>query len=50
MHQPPAEVSMGLMAVFIRTVHLLRVNKTGNVRTDILLRCLLATIVAVEKQ
>jgi hypothetical protein len=50
MHQPTAEVSMGLMVLFIRTVHLPKVNKTGNVRTNALFKCLLATIVAVEKQ
>jgi len=50
MPQPSAEVSVGLMVLFIRTVHLPKVNQTDNVRTDVLLRCLLATIVAVEKQ
>jgi len=49
-HQLPAEVSMGLMVVCIKNVHLYKVNKTVNVQTNVLLRCLLATIVAVEKQ
>ena len=42
MHQPPAEVSIGLTVLFIRTVRLPKVNKTGNVHTNVLLSCLLA--------
>jgi hypothetical protein len=35
MHQLPAEVSMGLMAVFFKNVHLSKVNKRGNMHINI---------------
>ena len=50
MHQLPAEVSMGLMVVFIGTVHLPNFNKTGDVGINVSLMSLLATTGAVEKQ
>jgi hypothetical protein len=37
MYQLTAEVSMGLMALFIKNVHLPKVNKKGNVHINVII-------------